>query len=86
MLLEAAQLAVRAHAGQVRKGGSVPYATHPLEVARLVRDADGWAVDPFPDQDSSLLRVLTEADALLIRPPREPAQPAGAAARFLPLR
>ncbi|WP_227269337.1 molybdopterin molybdotransferase MoeA [Roseobacter weihaiensis] len=40
----------------------------------------------FDRQDSSLLSVLAGADALLVRPPHDPAQPAGASARYVPLR
>lgn len=37
----AAHLAARVHAGQMRKGGDVPYVNHVLEVAALVAEADG---------------------------------------------
>lgn len=37
-------------------------------------------------QDSALLTVLAGADALLIRPPHDPAQPVGAVAEYVPLR
>ncbi len=36
-------------------------------------------------QDSALLSVLSESDALLVRPPRDAARPAGAAVEFIPL-
>lgn len=39
----------------------------------------------FGNQDSSLLTVLAEANALLIRPPHDPALEAGAEVRYLPL-
>lgn len=47
--------------------------------ATLARDAAGnWSVTPFGPQDSSMLRRLALADALLLRPPNAPAEPAGA--------
>jgi molybdopterin molybdotransferase len=49
--------------------------------ARLT--AEGIA--PFDRQDSSLLTVLAEADALLVRPPRDPARRAGEPVDYLPL-
>lgn len=49
-------------------------------------DPDGRLLaDPLPDQDSSLIRVLAQAEALLIRPPHAPAAPAGSACRILKL-
>ena len=39
----------------------------------------------FERQDSSLLTVLADANALLIRPPHDPAQPAGAQIQYLPI-
>lgn len=38
LLLRAADCAARAHAGQTRKGGAVPYVNHVIEVARLVAE------------------------------------------------
>lgn len=44
--------------------------------AKLSRDGQGRLVaTAFPRQDSSLLRLLAEADALIIRPPHGPALP-----------
>jgi molybdopterin molybdotransferase len=43
------------------------------------------AITPFQRQDSALLGVLAEADALLIRPAGDPARPAGFEVDFLPL-
>lgn len=52
--------------------------------ARLSRDGAGrWVATPFGDQDSSLLSVLAEARALVIRPPHAPAAPAGTACDIL---
>jgi molybdopterin molybdotransferase len=39
----------------------------------------------FDRQDSALLRILTEADALLIRPLGDPARAAGDEVDYLPL-
>ena len=38
LLMRAAEFAARAHAGQRRKGGRVPYVNHAIEVARLVAE------------------------------------------------
>jgi molybdopterin molybdotransferase len=54
--------------------------------ARLACGEDGAPlVSPFSDQDSSLVGVFAEADALLRRPPRAPAAGAGELADVLPL-
>ena len=42
-------------------------------------------IAPFDRQDSALLRILTEADALLIRPVDDPARAAGDEVEYLPL-
>ncbi|MEM6565792.1 MAG: molybdopterin molybdotransferase MoeA, partial [Pseudomonadota bacterium] len=39
----------------------------------------------FDRQDSSLLTVLAGADALIVRPPQDPAQPMGAEVQYVPL-
>ena len=41
-------------------------------------------ISPFERQDSALLRILTEADALLIRPVDDPARAAGDEEEYLP--
>lgn len=51
---------------------------------RARRGADG-AIAPFDRQDSALLTVLAEADALLIRPPGDAARGPGEMVPFLPL-
>jgi molybdopterin molybdotransferase len=53
--------------------------------ARLARAADG-AVDvfPFEVQDSSMMRLLSAADCLVVRPPQAPAIAAGAAVPIVP--
>lgn len=54
--------------------------------ARLERGTAALPVArPLPDQDSSLLSVLVDADALLVRPPDAPAAIAGSACIVLPL-
>ena len=39
----------------------------------------------LPRQDSSLLSVLAEAQALIVRPPHDPARQAGESVEYLPL-
>jgi molybdopterin molybdotransferase len=47
--------------------------------ARLTTRADGTlVVTPYQRQDSAMLRLLSEADALVLRDPHAPALPAGA--------
>ncbi|HWA61023.1 MAG TPA: gephyrin-like molybdotransferase Glp [Caulobacteraceae bacterium] len=54
--------------------------------ARLGHAADGaLTVEPFRDQDSSLVTVFAKADALLRRPPGAPAAAAGDPVEVLPL-
>lgn len=45
----------------------------------------GGAITPFDRQDSALLSILTEADALLIRPAGDAARHAGETVPYLPL-
>ena len=45
----------------------------------------GGLIRALPRQDSSLVGVLAQADALLIRPIGDPARPAGHKVRYLPL-
>lgn len=47
--------------------------------------ADGRSLEPFPDQDSSLVTVLAGADALVCRPAAAPALAAGDLAEILRL-
>ncbi|MCE6958174.1 molybdopterin molybdotransferase MoeA [Cereibacter sphaeroides] len=42
-------------------------------------------IEPFRSQDSALLRILTEADALLVRPVDDPAREAGGTVDYIPL-
>ncbi|HVL20632.1 MAG TPA: gephyrin-like molybdotransferase Glp [Amaricoccus sp.] len=44
---------------------------------------DGWRCTACNRQDSSLLSVLSESNALLIRPPGDPARPLGAEVEFI---
>jgi molybdopterin molybdotransferase len=47
--------------------------------AQLAHDpSGGLGVTPFALQDSSVQRIMAEADALIVRPPHAPALPAGA--------
>lgn len=54
--------------------------------ARLIPAPGQTLIDPFPNQDSALLRVLSEADALLLRPIGDGPRQAGEAVPYLPLR
>lgn len=53
--------------------------------ARLSTGAGLPVITPFANQDSALLGVLSEADALLIRPLGDGPQPAGTVVDYLPL-
>jgi molybdopterin molybdotransferase len=54
--------------------------------ATLSRDRDGRVVaTPFPQQDSSMLKTLARAEALILRAPYAPALPEGAAVEAIPL-
>ncbi|HYZ31660.1 MAG TPA: molybdopterin-binding protein, partial [Crenalkalicoccus sp.] len=54
--------------------------------ARLATAPDGALVaTPFPVQDSSMLKTLARADALVLRPPHAPALPEGAPVEVIPL-
>jgi molybdopterin molybdotransferase len=54
--------------------------------ARLATDAEGRLLAmPFIRQDSSMMSVLAAADALILRPPRAAAVPAGAPIRIIRL-
>ncbi|MCJ8139835.1 molybdopterin molybdotransferase MoeA [Falsirhodobacter halotolerans] len=46
---------------------------------------DAGGLVPFSEQDSSLMLRLTEANVLLIRPPNDPARPAGDEVSVLPI-
>ena len=54
--------------------------------AKLSRDGDGTLIaTPFEKQDSSMLRLLTESQCLVIRPPHAPAARAGDTVRIIRL-
>jgi molybdopterin molybdotransferase len=53
--------------------------------ARLVRRNDEVWAEPFAVQDSSMQKVLAEADALIVRPPHAPAAKEGDEVRIIPL-
>jgi molybdopterin molybdotransferase len=54
--------------------------------ARLTEGADGRLVaTPFERQDSAMLRLLAQADALILREPHAPAAPVGAEVRVIRL-
>ncbi|HSF63474.1 MAG TPA: gephyrin-like molybdotransferase Glp [Paracoccaceae bacterium] len=53
--------------------------------ARLTHGAGLPQITPFDRQDSALITILTEADALLIRPLGDGPQPAGTEVDYLPL-
>ncbi|MFN6951811.1 MAG: gephyrin-like molybdotransferase Glp [Albidovulum sp.] len=67
---------------------------HPVEAngprahymrARLGRDDSGITISAFEQQDSAMLSIFSQADALLIRPMHDPARDAGAEVDYLPL-
>jgi molybdopterin molybdotransferase len=51
--------------------------------ARVDSDGGGWSCTPLPRQDSSLLSVLAEANALLVRPPHDPDRAEGETIAFI---
>ena len=51
--------------------------------ARVAADAGGWTCTPLPLQDSSLVSVLAAANALMVRPPHDPARSAGDSIAFI---
>jgi molybdopterin molybdotransferase len=44
---------------------------------------DGWCCTPFPRQDSALLSVLTDSNALLVREPHDPERKTGELVEFI---
>lgn len=61
---------------------------HRQDYVRAVaeRRGDGLVATPFPVQDSSMLRTLTAANALIVRPPHAPPAAAGERCRVIMLR
>ena len=53
--------------------------------ARLGAGEGGVVVEPFEDQDSARLKLMAEADALLVRPAGDPAREIGAQVCYIPL-
>jgi molybdopterin molybdotransferase len=54
--------------------------------ATLTRDVEGgWVATALPDQDSSLVKVLALADALIVRAPWAPAAASGDVCRVIRL-
>jgi len=53
--------------------------------ARLTEADDRLIATPFPIQDSSMIRVLADADALILRPPHAPAARQGEPCRIVRL-
>ena len=53
--------------------------------ATLAEDERGTIVLPFEDQDSARLRLMAEAQALLVRPADDPARRAGERVRYIAL-
>ena len=51
--------------------------------ARVEPSDRGWTCTPLARQDSSLLTVLADANALLVRPPDDPARDAGETISFI---
>ncbi|CAN7287158.1 molybdopterin molybdotransferase MoeA [Rhizobium rhizogenes] len=55
--------------------------------ATLMKAADGsWLAEPFSKQDSSMMKVFSRSDCLIIRPPHVPELAAGSACPVLLLR
>jgi molybdopterin molybdotransferase len=52
-------------------------------VHRPASDGGVGEVEPFPVQDSSMMRTLAAANALIVRPPRDPARAQGATVTVL---
>lgn len=51
--------------------------------AQASADGSGWRCTPLPRQDSSLLSVLADANALIVRPPHDPARDADEPIEFV---
>ena len=56
-----------------------------LRAALTLDPAYGWVATPFPQQDSSLVRTLAQADALLVRAPHAPEARKGDSCQILRL-
>ena len=58
---------------------------HYMRAVCRPNDRGAYATTPLPNQDSSLLMPLAEANCLIVRPPAAPALPVGSAVPVLPL-
>jgi molybdopterin molybdotransferase len=73
---------------QVRAGAALAANDRRFDHLRssLGNDRDGRLIaTPFPVQDSSMLKTLARAEALILRPPHAPALPEGAEVQAIPL-
>ncbi len=66
-------------------GADLPANDQREDYLRCTLDEDGGVAKPFARQDSSMLKTLARADALLIRAPHAPALPAGSPVRIIRL-
>jgi molybdopterin molybdotransferase len=67
-------------------GAPLPENDRRADYLRATLSADaagGWVATPFPAQDSSMLKTMARADALLLRQPHAPALEAGAAVEVI---
>ena len=53
--------------------------------ARVTAGENGPVVTPFERQDSALLSILGQSNALMVRPPEDPALKAGVKVSFIRL-
>lgn len=86
-----ARLGGRNHRQDIRAarlGAAMPANDLRQDYVRAViqEDADGLVATPFSIQDSSMLRMLADANGLIVRPPFTPAAAAGEACSVLMLR
>ena len=71
-------LAARLGAALGRNGPRAHYMRATVEAGR-----DGWLCTPFPRQDSALLSVLADSNALLVRQPQDPERQIGDLVEFI---
>ena len=86
-----ARLAGRPHAADIREAVlGTAMAANDLRQdyvrAAISQGPRGLVATPFGVQDSSMLKILADADGLIIRPPHAPAAPAGTPVSVLMLR
>ena len=81
--LLAGDRAPRDHYGMART--TVPLPANGVRRHFMRAQFRNGSITPVENQDSSLMRMLTQADALLVRPENDPAQPAGASVPVLTL-